>query len=398
MSGGARLLYLTYNENPVESGILQTQVVRLLEMMASSGKLKRIRLLSLLSPRLIARLGDRLNELNERLSGAGVEFSWRLMHAATAWGWPTIPILRWEAFPQIIAEAEEFRPTLIHTRSYAAGWLGRLAARELGVPHIFDPRGSYPEEMVANGVWRRRGISFRIWKRLESQIVREAAAVVGVTPLFCADYKSLGALRTAFIPNRAEIGRFEADANGRVDRAPLAVFIGEMDSKWYSPEFIGRNFLKLKNVQTDLKLLVVTRRDREYIARGFASAGVADRDWEHRAATPAEIPSILKEASIGLLLQDFDNSWPVKFAEYLAAGLPIVMNRRREQLMTGLIEKHRLGLVVDADRPETFGGLKELLIRREEFSSRCVEFARNRMQLETSALQYLRLYRTVGRD
>ena len=70
---------------------------------------------------------------------------------------------------------------LIHARSYPAALIAREVGRAAGVPYIFDIRGLYPEERVDGGLWRAGGPLYRIAKRVEGALYRDAAAVVTLT-------------------------------------------------------------------------------------------------------------------------------------------------------------------------------------------------------------------------
>jgi len=390
-----RLLYLTYNENLVGSGILRVQVRKMLESLTRLEGVEAIRLVSFISARLKSRQQVAFDQLAKVLSAQGIDLKLRLMPVATAWGWPAMLLMQPFCSGVLTHDIKEFRPTVVHSRGYAAGWLLDKASKSLHVPHVFDPRGSYPEEMVKNGQWSENGPSYRNWKTIEARLIRDSAVTVGVTPLFRDEFRHRGAPRSVFIPNRCDLASFPEPEVRISSREPLMVFTGEMDSNWYAPEFVGKHFLHLSQVVPALKLLVVTRKDPAFIREGFRKAGVPDDAWKSKGVRPEEVPEVLASASLGLMVQDYDNSWPVKFAEYLAAGIPVVLNRREESLMSSIVEKERLGVVVEADRPQTYAAILDVLDDLPAYRQRCRDFAVKHLGIELTAKQYLRLYRSV---
>jgi len=391
-----RLLYLTYNENPVGSGILRVQVRKMLEALVRLEGIEAVRLVSFISPRLKRNQIEALAKLEKELESRHIEFSVRLMPAATAWGWPALLLMSPFCLPTLNKEIDDFRPTVLHSRSYAAGWLAHKASTTRKIPTIFDPRGPYPEEMVANGRWRSKGISYRIWKSIEGRLVQESGAVVGVTPDYRDEFRDREAVKSVFIPNRCDLAAFPVLERAFRTDDPLMAFVGEMDSKWYSPEYIGRHFLLLRRSIPNLRFLVVTRRDPAYIREGFRKIGIPDEAWESKGVPPEDVPALLNRASLGLVAMDKTNVWPVKFAEYLAAGVPVIIHRGAGRLICSIVEKKRLGIVIDIDEPESYQSAVNLLSDLPAYRKRCRDYAVQRLSIESTARQYRRLYRSVA--
>ena len=85
MKPSIRLLYLTYHENILGSGILYTQVIRMLERMGETGGVESITLLSFMSPQLLLRERKGFARLKERLRGSGITLIALPMLILTTW-------------------------------------------------------------------------------------------------------------------------------------------------------------------------------------------------------------------------------------------------------------------------------------------------------------------------
>ncbi len=285
-----RLLYITYNENVLDSGILHSQVRRMLHKMTRLPDVEYVRLLSFISPRLYLKRRSGYKHLKGELRDKGIDFKVRLMPVATRWHWSGIPLMIFACLPFLLTNLLTGRINVLHARSYGAGLLAFIAARMTHVRMIFDPRGPFPEEMVVNGIWNKKGTTYKIWKWLETSIITGSNAVVAVSPLMKRQHLDRGAAKVLFVPNRADISLFHVGNNTEyTDRAPVLLFTGEMDAAWNMPERVAIHFLRLKEIIPELKLKLITRRDLEFVRSGMEAAGVDNDDWFLEAAEPGEM-------------------------------------------------------------------------------------------------------------
>jgi len=399
-----RLLYITYNENVLDSGILYNQVRGMLHKMTRRSDVEYVRLLSFISPRLYLRRRSGYKHLKGELRDKGIDFKVRLMPAATRWHWSAIPLMILACLPSLLMNLLTGRINMLHARSYGAGLLAFIASRVTGVRMIFDPRGPFPEEMVVNGIWDKKGTTYRLWKWLEINLIIRSNAVIAVSPLMKKQHKDRGAAKVLFVPNRADNSLFCVRENPprRNDIAPVLLFTGEMDAVWNMPERVAGHFLCLKDVIPDLKLKLVTRRDPEFVQRGLEVAGVDNDDWLLEAAEPGEMPELIANSDFGLILgltrYRTGPLWPVKLAEYLLMGVPLVVEHTADVQITRFVKRWNLGMVVNKDDPESYDRSLEILEHRREFSERCVKYAELKLDLTHTAHQYARLYRQLLRS
>jgi len=279
-----------------------------------------------------------------------------------------------------------------------------------------------PEEMAMNRFWPRNRSTFKFWKWVEQRILSSSEAVIAVTPYFKEKFIGQGARKVVFIPNRSDVAHFLSSSKSSsaskfnqnsisknrtgIDlsnlhsksfkSSPVLIFTGEMDSVWYKPEQVAVHYLLLKREVPDLKLKLITRIDPEIIKNRIETAGVNSEDWSVEASFPSEIPSRICGASLGLILGlRPTGNWPVKFAEYVAAGVPVAVERETGPHLTHEVEKWEIGVVIDESDPETYRKAAEVIVQRDEYTDRCQRYAVKRMDIARSAVQYIRLYRQV---
>jgi glycosyltransferase involved in cell wall biosynthesis len=125
---------------------------------------------------------------------------------------------------------------------------------------------------------------------------------------------------------------------------------------WYQmPELSLRVFRLIRQLREDAHFLAITTQSArmEQIVR---ENGIAETDFTIRSFTQSEVPRWLVAADLGLMLrkQDAVNraASPVKFGEYLAAGVPVVISQDVGD-SSDLVKTNQLGCVVDIDTDES---------------------------------------------
>jgi hypothetical protein len=188
------------------------------------------------------------------------------------------------------------------------------------------------------------------------------------------------------IPTCVELGRFEPTAPRS---EPHAVWCGSIGT-WYRFDLAVRLAGAL-----GLPFDVITRQ--QSLARhalGSAEASV-------RTVSPAQVPGELVAGDIGLCLikSSFSKlaSAPTRFAEYLAAGMPVVVTPGVGDL-EALVEKHRVGVVL---RHEHDGAIQdaahriEAMARDESVHERCRHLAATQFDVGDGTCSYAALYRRL---
>ena len=116
--------------------------------------------------------------------------------------------------------------------------------------------------------------------------------------------------------------------------------------------------------------------------------GVREEQLTLLSVKPHEVASLVCAADVGLLLRD--NSVvnqvasPVKFAEYLASGVPVLISSQVGDYST-LVEQHAVGMVVDAldagesRLPQVLKWLEQLPHDRQAIQQRCVAIAESQL-------------------
>jgi glycosyltransferase involved in cell wall biosynthesis len=128
---------------------------------------------------------------------------------------------------------------------------------------------------------------------------------------------------------------FRSEARVRVRRElglrdeTMAVYSGSLGS-WYLPDRMLEFVAASRDEMPDLHFLILTPQ-REIAERAAEKQGLTNR-VRVRAVSPAEVPDYLSAADFGVSFiapsPSKVASSPTKLAEYLACGLPAVLNTR----------------------------------------------------------------------
>jgi glycosyltransferase involved in cell wall biosynthesis len=238
------------------------------------------------------------------------------------------------------------RPDIVHGRSYLPTAIADVVSRLLPRARlVFDCRGMLGDEYVDAGYWTKERLEYRLVKRYETRAFKRADGVVVLTDALRRWIDAQGWLgpHTAVeaIPCCVDLDqfRFLPDARARIrgelgidGDTSLLVYAGSLGSFYEEGElarFAGV-FRRRAEGGAPARFLLLTRSEpKDLVARlmkeGFPAAGITVV-----RARPDEMPGYLSAGDLGLsfIQSCFSKmgSSPTKVAEYLAAGLPVVLN------------------------------------------------------------------------
>ena len=380
-----RSLYICYFG--LREPLVQTQVLPYLRELTARG----------VAMSLLTFEPERFDEAEwrERLRRDGVTWTTLRYHKR-----PTLPatlydVVRGAFRAASIARRGQIR--ILHGRSHVGAAIAALAKRMCDARSIFDFRGLLAEEYVDHGNWRAGGVLYRLTKKAERWLLRDADGVVFLTD---AMRQPLG-VPVEVIPCCVDIDRFAAATREELGAGDRVVYV-------YSGALGGYYLIDeiARLLRTDPKAfaLILTQSAPRPVIEALERAGFSPADFRVLAVAPEEVPRYLRAADVGvsLIRQSAARraSSPTKFAEYLATGLPVIHSAGVGDL-DAQIEAHRVGVVVRsldaASYAEAIHTMAELR-RDPELPARCRTLARDEYDLhDVGGVRYLRLYDAVLR-
>ena len=314
------------------------------------------------------------------------------------------------------------RIDVIHARVHTPAMMGALAKKFiLGKKPklLFDIRGFFPEEYTDAGVWKENGWLYKTVKRIEKWLLRESDGFVVLTerarrilfPESAATGFDAAGRPVEVIPCCVDLQRFDAaNAEARrafrrklnIDDRFAVVYVGSFGG-WYMAEETADFYGELKRRRPDSFALILTQSKPEMIEPLLRARGYADGEFFIQKVQPSEIPLYLSAADAALSFikpcYSKQASSPTKNAEYLACGLPLVVNGGIGDT-TELTTEDETGVVIENFSPEDYNmaldRLDALLENRAALAEKCRRSARERFDLfGVGGERYRRLYRRL---
>jgi glycosyltransferase involved in cell wall biosynthesis len=293
---------------------------------------------------------------------------------------------------------------MIHSRSYPSSYVALRLKRKTGLPYIFDMRGFWADERVEGNLWPLSNPLYRLiyhfFKQKEQQMLREAAAVVSLTDnarQWLIHQWHHNASRTPvvvipcccdtrlFNPSPPKIKEEQRQRLHIPTDAYVLVYSGSVGT-WYLLDEMMQFFQALSAIKPEAWFLFITPHEQALILKKAASYGI--KNLRIISAQWKEVPQWLAaaDAAVYFIKPCFSKkaSSPVKQAEIMAAGLPLVTN-------SGIGDSDILfadgiaGVLIHDFKPETLQNAAMQLLSRPF----------NPMDIRQRALQHFSLEKAV---
>ena len=328
----ARALYICYFG--LREPLVQTQVLPYLRELVAGGIG-----MSLLTfePNLKRRWdAESIADWRQRLRSEGIE--WHLLPYHKR---PSLPATLYDIVAgawRAAAIARRGRIDLLHGRSHVGAAIGALAKRLTGARLIFDVRGFLAEEYVDSGNWPAGGLLYRLTKAAERWLYRAADGFVVLTERARETLFPEGASGrlVEVIPCCVDPERFAAAAARDRDsiRRELGlggrrvfVYLGVMGG-YYLIRETAELLAAAREQDRHTYALVLTQGSPVPMTAELQRLGFSNDDYRVLQVEPTDVPAYLCAADVALCLIRPSYARramsPTKFAEYLAAGLPVI--------------------------------------------------------------------------
>ena len=334
---GRRVMFISYNGMLDPLG--QTQVLPYLRELAKKG----VRFTLLSFERAVAFTPEgvsRCEELRRELETDGIEWHWLRYHQR-----PSVPATIFDVLAGIRKASvlvQRNKIEMVHARGHIPATIALALKRRFGIKMIFDLRGLMAEEYVDAEHWRQGSLPYRITKRAERQILAATDAIVTLTKKIWPIIREWEGLRGRaphheVIPCCVDLARFRFSDEERARRRNelgladqfTIVYSGSLDG-WYLTENMADFFASFVKRNPKAHLLWLTTGSHERVRELMNSRNVGTDHYSVRSVAAADVPSYLSAADAGLAFikkcVSKMASSPTKNGEYLACGLPLIIN------------------------------------------------------------------------
>lgn len=353
--------------------------------------------------------GEQL-EARETLARDGIRWTSLRYHRR-----PTLFATLWDVMAGALKAARLRRSAaidLFHGRSDVGALMGLVARRLAGGRVVFDIRGLLADEYADAGHWHRGGLLYRLTRAGERVLLKRSDGFVVLTRraremLFGEDAsRPIEVIPTCIDRRRfAPVDEVPASKLRETLELPadrlIIVYAGALGG-WYLADDLVRFVEIARGVDPAVFALVLTQSPPDEMTRLLRRAGLGEGDYRVLRAAPAEIPAWLSASDLGISLIRTAGSKvassPTKFAEYLAAGLPIVSTAGIGDV-DDLIRREGIGVVVESNDDAV---LRDAFERGRRLAldsgtrARCRRVAWREFDLESVGIaRYRRLYESL---
>jgi len=406
---GRRVLFISYNGMLDPLG--HSQVLPYLRELAKRGV--RFTLLSFERPKAFTAEGvAHCEQLREQLKAEGIEWHWLRYHRR-----PSIPATIYDVmagYRKAGALVRRNRIEMVHARGHIPATIALALKRRFGIKMIFDLRGLMAEEYVDAEHWREGGVPYRMTKATERRILAATDGIVTLTERIWPIIKEWQGLRGRavhheVIPCCVDLSLFKFSDEERVRRRSelglgdrlTMVYSGSLDG-WYLTEQMADFFTSFLKQNPEAHLMWLTTGSHDRVRELMRARDVGADNFSVRAVASGDVASYLAAADVGLAFikrcMSKIASSPTKNGEYLACGLPLVINAGVGDSDL-LIDEWKAGVLIDDFNEDDFvKAAREIenIVRERGVRDRAREVAEKVFNLETTAGErYASLYEKV---
>ena len=409
---GRRVLFISYNGMLDPLG--QSQVLPYLRELARRGV--RFMLLSFERAKAFEPKGvSECEQLRERLKTQGIEWHWLRYHQR-----PSIPATMFDVmagYRKAAGLVRRNRIEMVHARGHIPATIALALKRRFGTKMIFDLRGLMAEEYVDAKHWREGGLPYRLTKSAERRILAATDGIVTLTERIWPIIKEWEGLRGRavhheVIPCCVDLSLFEFNAEERARRrAELGlndrltmVYSGSLDG-WYLTEEMADFFASYLKRDAGAHLLWLTTGSHDRVRELMVRRNIGNDNFSVLAVASADVPSYLAAADIGLAFikccVSKIASSPTKNGEYLACGLPLVINAGVGD-SDALINDWKAGVLIEEFTDQAFadaGRGVDTAVKDTDARRHARSVAEKVFDLKIAGERYAALYeRVLGQD
>ncbi|MDX6575557.1 MAG: hypothetical protein QOE96_1510 [Blastocatellia bacterium] len=403
-----RVLYISYNGMLDPLG--QSQVLPYLRELSKCGV--RFTLLSFERAAAFAGDGPRNCEaLRRDLAADGIEWKWLRYHSR-----PSLPATVYDVLNGIRcarALVRQNKIELVHARSHIAATIALALKKSFDLKMIFDIRGLMAEEYVDAEHWREGGLPYRLTKAMERRALAASDGIVTLTERIWPAIKDWQGLINRDVmhevsPCCVDLDLFRFDEPERalvrtelgLQNRFVLVYSGSVGG-WYLADKMADLFAELVRMKPDSYFLWLTGGPRDLVEQLMSDRGMNASQFSVLSVKPADVPRHLCAADAGIAFYKPTFSRlatsPVKLAEYLACGLPVIINAGVGD-SDDFISAQKLGAVVRDFNDQEYGrALLELeTLRSEATRARTRQTAEKFFDVRRRGVEgYARLYEQV---
>ncbi|PTO78185.1 glycosyltransferase [Vibrio splendidus] len=300
-------------------------------------------------------------------------------------------------------------PEIVHCRSYHATYAAIKVREEYDFNYkvIFDARGYWPFEVSLKKNQNLDSSDLAYLKGIEKFCLNNSDQIIGVSDTMSEYFKSLAKtpVETVYLSaDTSVLGSLERNLKLNEKKKIKFCYLGALSpNTWHRPKELADLYNRLRELVPNCSLMIITTSKIDDFSGYFSHCGDGEVTY-HSSSDILELKSLLKKCDIGLMSyfipKDYiqkilaDSVMAVKTAEYLVAGMPMIVNQYCGGARV-LLEKYKLGLSYDPENLETINSddiEKLLTIDLNNLQYK----ARKCFDIELNSYKYVSIYKKLS--
>jgi glycosyltransferase involved in cell wall biosynthesis len=286
----------------------------------------------------------------------------------------------------------EFKPDILHCRSYVATWIAHELRQTTGQKFkiVFDARSYMPDESVVSGRWALGSADYNFWKNTERALLANSDVTIAVSGPMKKHFDSLDVKRCEIV--YLNVDCVEA-SNSKLkigqNASPIFAYCGYLGAGgWHDDAELWKIFTSARLYFAKAKLLLITKSNHRNVEKSLSGSDnteISPFVEITSSDSPLDSLKLLKDCNFGILsyrkpkndheIWLADGVFATKTAEYLVAGLPVIVNKYCGGASDFVI-KNDCGICYDPEvgiLPLDVIKLKELSCERDRISALAIK-------------------------
>jgi glycosyltransferase involved in cell wall biosynthesis len=327
---------------------------------------------------------------------------------------PTFQILTF-GFLKVLFYTFKYKIDIIHARSYTPAILSYWVKKITQVKVLFDVRGLVIDECISQGLWKQWSFKTRFMRFFEVKCLQNADHIVAVSQnlknyLLKLTNTEKRELPISVIPNCVDIDLFFRDNDFRekfkkeyrLEGKEVLLYSGSL-APWQRIDQVVLFFSEYQKINRNSFLLIMTYDDTQALDSLLKEYLLPQDTYLILSTLPGESVKYYSVGDFGILFRQegliSQVSAPLKFAEYLALKMPVIMSKSIGDV-SDIAEKFEIGYVFNfssnlslKNQCEEFHN--KFVLRKHEVSPKCREIASQYFALSNAIERYRALYHAL---
>ena len=410
--------YLTWGETPRSYGVFASQVIgQFVENYKISSKddfyfISAVPIVHSGLVREKLKYFDELKKVKEKLGK--IKFIWLPIYAIQNFvnsSKSTFGLMHGLAHWHLKNTLLRLNPDIVHCRSYHAAWAALQVKQKNNFEYkiIFDGRGLWPEEIALKREFSKDSEDYQFLKNIEKTLLSQCDATISVSDTMHQHYENIGVKRGELIYLSASVDKLAPSTfeRNRENDTVTFCYVGALsEDTWHQPLQLLELYKHLRATVKKANLVIVTTSSHTKIKELFKEIPQNEVTYTSTKSIE-ELKLVLENVDFGLLSYFKPLSgeeqllgrmvMAVKTAEYLAAGLPVMVNNTCGGAAT-VVEKYNAGVSYNQD---TFNEITQETIQKlleVNIPKNAVKVAEDLFDYKANAVRYVNLYENLLND